>query len=278
MSKFRCLFTILAMLALVGCQTGTTVPDPTQQYNPGPVTGDATAELQTTFNEHKNVYLNAKYEIYGTLTPAENTTITFGPEGKLVRPADTPIKGTLPVISLTNSNITINNATIQGPNPCFWQYNGWTYAQYDPQREWNHAISITKGSNYQINRVNIRDVWGDGIYIAGGVAHVTVNNFDISCTGRTAVSNVGSDQVTLENGSTSGAFWWSFNIEPTGNSTVSNYLVRNVSIGFSRAENIFVGGPYFSCRVQNVRFQNIVLGGLKEVSVAACVKDQVTVN
>lgn len=241
-----------------------------------PVTADATATIQTNLNTNKYFYVDKNYIVDGTITPPANSKITFGPNGKFTRTA-AGSGGNKPILVLKNSNITLENPNIVGPNPCYWKYfdTQYTYSQYDPKLESNHAISITGGSGYVINNPKIRAVWGDAIYLASNSKNITINNLDAACLGRSVISNVGSENVTVNGGKSYGAFWWTFNMEPWGDYVVRNYKVNNFQVGWSRYHAVFAGGPNFNCQVFDADFTNLVLtdpktGANGDFSVAAC--------
>jgi hypothetical protein len=189
--------------------------------------------------------------------------------------------GTLPVILLETGNVVLRNPKITGPNPCYWTYfdTGYKYAQYDPKREWNHAISIMGGSTYLIDNPVISNVWGDAINIDRGPSNITINNLKADCVGRSIISNTGSTNVVVNGGRSSGAFWWTFNIEPFGTRVVRDYTVKNFQVGFSRGQAIFSGGPDFNCQVYNVQFSGLTyLTPYREVSIAPCVSSQISIK
>jgi hypothetical protein len=236
---------------------------------------DDTAALQNTLNVSKYLYVNREYRVDGILTPPAGSKITFGPNGRFTRTA-AGNGGGKSVLLLKNSNITVENPYIVGPNPCYWKYfdTNYTYSQYNPQLENNHAISISGGSGYVITNPKIRNVWGDAIYLAGNSKNITINNLDAACLGRSVISNVGSENVTVNGGKSYGAFWWTFNMEPWGDYVVRNYKVNNFQVGWSRYHAVFAGGPNFNCQVFDVDFTNLVVtdprGGTNDFSIAAC--------
>lgn len=235
---------------------------------------DDTAALQNTLNASKYLYVNTEYRVDGTLTPPTGSKITFGPNGRFIR-TQAGTAGGKKILVLKNSNITLENPYIIGPNPCYWTYfdTGFMYSQYNPQLENNHAISIEGGSGYTITNPRIRAVWGDGIYLAGNSKNITVSNLDVACVGRSIVSNVGSENVTINGGRSYGAFWWTFNIEPWGSLVVRNYKVNNFTAGWSRYHVVFSGGPDFNCQVYGVEFIDLTIPNLKgnsEFNVASC--------
>lgn len=278
------ILSIISSLFLIACQpvtppTTTTVVSTTTTT----IMGDSTSFIQNQLNTTGRFDVNQTYVVNNTLRPPAGSTLNFGPNGKFIRNGSAPIlNGTNPVISLETGNVTINNLRIQGDNPCYWTYfdTGYRYSQYDTKREWHHAIRIVSGSNYNINNPVIKDVWGDGIDILGSgpVSNVTIRNADISCVGRSIISNTGSTNVRVLGGKSTGAFWWTFNIEPFGSREVKDYHIENWTVGFSRLSWLFSGGPDFNCKVTNVTVQNITLLVDRGIDVRSCVANQIVVK
>lgn len=269
---------IVIGLLLLACQPippgqGTTTTIPTNS--------DATDAIQESLDQNNYFYVDRNYTVDGTIVPPRGSTIEFSPAGQFTRTASAPLIGTLPVILLDQSDVILKSPRIIGPNPCYWEYfnTGYKYSQYDPKREWNHAISIMGGENYLIESPNIYAVWGDAINIDRGPSNITINDLKASCVGRSIISNTGSANVTVNRGEVFGAFWWTFNMESFGTRIVRNYKVNNVEIGFSRGESIFAGGPYFNCQVYDVTFSGLLYTtSYSGVNVRDCVKDQIVIK
>lgn len=280
----RILLVIVAMLALtLSCQplppTGTTSTTTTQTTTTVVIpSGDATAAIQSSLNANKYFYVDKNYTVNGTINPPNGSQIVFGPNGQFTRTAAAPVVGTLPVILLDKGNVTLKSPRIVGPNPCYWTYfdTGYKYSQYDPKREWNHAISIMGGSTYLIDNPNITSVWGDAINIDRNSQNITINNLKANCVGRSIVSNTGSTNTTINGGEAYGAFYWTFNIEPFGDRVVRNYKVNNFKVGFSRGQVIFSDGPDFNCQVYDVDFTNLTYTtAYQEKAINSCVASQI---
>lgn len=243
-----------------------------------PPSGDATEYIQSQLDENNYFLVDRNYIVDGTIKPPFGSTIEFNPKGQFTRTSSAPLIGTLPVILLENSNIQLKNPRITGPNPCYWEYfnTGYKYSQYDPKREWNHAISIMGGENYLIDNPVLYAVWGDAINIDRGPTNITINNLNASCVGRSIISNTGSTGVRVNGGNVYGAFWWTFNIEPFSSRVVRDYVVRDVEVGFSRGQVVFAGGPYFNCQIYDVQFIGLIYStSYSNTSIQDCVKDQI---
>jgi hypothetical protein len=263
-----------AILLIVSCQ-----PSPTDARRPKPTTtsstttsttttsittttivgSDSTAALQADLNDG-SLFVDRQYIVNGMLKPPANSIITFGTNGSFVRTI-IPTANTTPFIMMEQSGVTIRNARITGTNPCYWTntitYNpasiGEKYSQWAAASEEQAAFYVkNKAGNIIIENAIVRDVWGDAVTLLDAGSNITITNLDARCLGRSGISNVNSDRVTVTGGKVSGAFWWALNIEPFNTRVVSNYRVSGMEIGYSRNYWLFVGGPYFNCQVFNV--------------------------
>jgi len=270
---------VTAVAAVTACQPVAPLPVAPAPVVP-PVTGDATAAIQRVLDDHGAVTIDRELRVDGTIRPPARSTLTFTANGLLRRTAAAPVRTTLPVIEVSADGVTLNSPRIDGPNPCHWNFfgSGDLYSRYDPGREDNNGISVTRGNGTRILSPRITNTWGDAIYIGGGhPTNVTITNLYARCLGRSAVSNTGSTGVTIDGADVGGAFWWSFNIEPFNTRFVHDYTVRSATIGFSRDAAIFAGGPHFSCDVQRVRFDRYRFTTQRTtISVAPCVAAEFT--
>ncbi len=245
---------------------------------------DETAALQADLNDG-SLSVNRRYVVNGMLKPPANSTITFGTNGSFVRTI-VPVANTTPFIMMEQSGVTIRNARITGTNPCYWTntltYNpasvGQKYSQWAAASEEQAAFYVkNKAGNIVIENAVVRDVWGDGVTLLDAGSNITITNMDARCLGRSGISNVSSDRVTVTGGKVSGAFWWALNVEPFSARVVSNYRVSGMEIGYSRDSWLFVGGPYFNCSVTNVdvRGNTLLSTSTRPARVASCVSGQV---
>lgn len=271
-------FTLIALLVTL---TGCLASDPSVTSLPRPYTptqATDTASLQSELNTTGSLYINKTITSNGTLKPPAGATITFSDAGKLFRD-DT---STGAAIDVSQPNVTINHLRVQSTNVCYWTntlpYNpasvGEMYAQYNPRREEQAALYTRDGAdNFTINGLEANDVWGDGITFFGG-NHISARNVNVRCAGRSGISNVKSTNVEVVGGNISGAFWWGLNIEPFGDNTVSNYRVHGITLGYTRYQWLFAGGPNFNCKVYNVDATGNTLlpTSNRPESIASCVQ------
>lgn len=281
----KLLLALFVMVLLLGCQPTPPAPVTTTTTSSIPTNVDATAQLQADLNDG-SLYVNQQYIVNGTLKPSANATITFGPTGSFIRTVK-PAARTTPFIMMEQSGVTIRNARITGTNPCYWTnslpYNpasvGQMYSQYDSAAEEQAAFYVqNKAGNILIENAVVRNTWGDGVTLLDAGSNIQIKNLDAKCLGRSGISNVGSDRVTVTGGKISGAFWWALNVEPFSTRAVSNYRVSGMEIGFTRNYWLFVGGPYFNCQVTNVNAtgNTLLATSTRPPSIASCAVSQVS--
>jgi hypothetical protein len=246
-----------------------------------PVGASQTAALQAQLNTG-TLNINSTVISDGSLFPPAGATITFGPNGKLVRSS----ASTGSAIDIGQPGVTLNNVRIQGPDPCYWVIPdnwGWPaqigqkYSQYDPTRESQHGIAV-RASQTTVNGAQIESVWGDALYLDKG-SNIQIRDLVGRCMGRSGISNVGSTDVTVIRGSLSGAYWWIFNIEPWSTRVVNNYTVSGIQVGYSRVQRFYAGGPDFNCLVSNVDIsQNTILPeATQDTYISPCVQSGVKI-
>ena len=194
--------------------------------------------------------------------PPAGSVIDFGPNGKFKRTSAVDGTRILPIVKLSEGNITLNNPVIEGPNTGRYSrtINGITYlfahegtgiGGVDPNMEENPGIEFNGGSNYEINNPWIESVWGDGFTVNGQASNIVINNPQVHYVGRSIISNLDSNNVTINGGYGTGAFWWGINMETIGSRSVNGFDVNNLEIYYTRFQPIFADGTYFNCMVYN---------------------------
>lgn len=275
----RILPVIAALALLAACEPTATPPNPATTTTPPPTTATNTAGLQADLDDGV-LYVDRQITSDGTLRPPAGATITFGPNGRLVRTA----ASTGAAVDVATTGVTIRDLRVTGPNPCYWTneqtFNpasiGERYAQYDPRREEQAALYVRTGAAHlTVDGLDARDVWGDGITIFGG-SDLTFRDVNVRCPGRSGISNVDSARTTVTGGSISGAFWWALNIEPFGTRSVADYTVTGLNVGYSRDKWLYVNGPDFNCAVQGINITAALLpAATRPANVAGCAAAQV---
>lgn len=277
------------VLALSCAPTNIPIPVPTTASTTSTTTIPAggtpvgsASELQSVVSSGGHALVNGTIVSYSTITPAQGSTISFSGSGKLMRPES----ATGPAIDIAASDVTLNNARIEGTDECVWTntlaYNpdsiGEKYAAYDPPREHDHGIEISPGGDrVKINNPTISKVWGDAIYFNGG-KNAQITNPQIRCAGRGGIVAVNVDGLTVNGGNVSGTFWWAINLEPYGGYSINNVAMRNLVVGFSRWQWLQAGnGEGANCQITSVDLSQVVRlpQSTRPSTVQWCVRTQV---
>lgn len=259
------LLLVFSTTALIACVALPSEPPTTTTTIALPATSATnTQELQSELDSTGRLYINSAITSNGTLRPPSGSIIQFGPSGLLVRDLTSTGSG----IDVSLPNVTIYNLRVKGSDPCYWTNTsspnpyaiGEMYSQYDSKREEQAALYVHPGADgLKVYGLFANDVWGDGLTIVGG-SNLRFNNVNVRCAGRTGISNVNSSNVVVDGGSVSGTLLWGLNIEPTGSTrSVSDYSVKNFSIGYTTNQWLYVGGPGFNCNVFRVDLRGVTL-------------------
>ena len=223
-------------------------------------------------NPTVTIHGHLKIDQVAELKGLSDRHIIFAADGALIRSVR-PLITTFQVLSLVNdSRIVIDDLRVVGPNievcdfdqfipangplnPAHYDHIG---VGYNAKAEEEHGLEIYGGTDITVNRAAIYGMSGDGVALtfdrATGMnaTNVTLNDVTTECTGRAAISNTGSDHVTVNRGSFGRAGIWIYNTEAFTVHSVSNYTINDPTIGFSNAEWLFSAGPNYSCKVTHV--------------------------
>lgn len=128
----------------------------------------------------------------------------------------------------------VENVTISGGTICGERYG------HVGDGEWGHVLGIWSSKNIFISNINVKDAFGDGIYIAddpergGFTKNVNICNVVSDNNRRAALSVVGADGVIVDNcrfSRTNGAApQTGIIIEPDPGQSVNNVFVRNSQV------------------------------------------------
>lgn len=227
------------------------------------------------------------------ISGVSDRTITFSSRGSLRRTVR-PERVTWQVLVLSDvRSVTITDLEIVGPNievcgylwtPPPGQGNPqWIQAGYYAAYESQHGIEIRGGSDISLVRPSVYGMSGDGLYLTpsavGNPNRVLVVDLVTECTGRSSISNVGSDNVTITRPKLNNSGLWILNIEPFNTYAVSNYRVEDPQIGFSNFTWLFSAGPDFSCRVTNVVVWRPVFGDISPfpIVIKPCIAGKISI-
>lgn len=201
---------------------------------------DQTDVLQQYFNKYRKikmpnfpVLVNHK----GLRVPS-NTTIYFDEKSEIQMKGNN--KERYCVLCITN----VNNVTLYNPN-----IKGDRKSHTGNKGEWGMGIDIKSAVNVRVYNANVRDCWGDGIYI-GFNKHVLSSNIKIvggvaDYNRRNGLSIVSGRDIVVENFSATNTYgakpMAGIDIEPNGNSVeVSNIALRNIYTANNYNEGILL--------------------------------------
>lgn len=125
------------------------------------------------------------------------------------------------VLQISGSDVTIVGGTIAGERA---QHSGST-------GEWGMGINVDGASGTVIDSVTIKDMWGDGIYLANQASNTTICSVVADNNRRQGMSIVGADGVVVKSSTfknTNGTEPKSgIDIEPNSGTSVSNVDIEN---------------------------------------------------
>ena len=183
------------------------------------------------------------------------------------------------VVVLSNvENVTVAGGTIRGER----------YDHVGSEGEWGHVLGIWSSRNIFISNVNIKDAFGDGIYIAdnpdtgGFTKNVNMCNVVSDNNRRAALSVVGADGVIVDKcrfSRTNGtAPQTGIIIEPDPGQSVSNVTVRNSQVINNLGYGIYVDaleGWVGSNAIENC---SIVNNGTDGINIVQAIKTRIIRN
>jgi hypothetical protein len=156
----------------------------------------------------------ATYRVSGTWLVQSRANLTINGNGAVVQRLS---ENSSTILQLQlGTGITVRNLVIDGSSTQsgVWRYN----------LEGGHGIRFGGATGVLLDGVTIRNVTGDGLYIAGGCGtpicpadNVTVRNSLIDGTGRNGVSITdGGNNVLIQNNTFRDIGYYTFDIEPNG--------------------------------------------------------------
>lgn len=198
----------------------------------------------------------ARYRIDGTLEWSERHNLALEGNGATLF-AGTPGAPTRAEVRLIDdANWTIRDLTIVGANP--------SPGQFDPRYQWQHGIDLRGVDGALIENVNVRDVFGDDIYVGLSTNPDARWSRDISIlhstglgSGRMAVAITAARNVLVRGGFWSSPGLSTFDVEPNGPSGGATAIVfEDATIGAGQrgsALSVAGSGPVSNIVLQNNR-------------------------
>ena len=165
----------------------------------------------------------------GTVQPPARTTLQ---NGRLERTADSRNKS-FRHVRVTAPDVTLSGIVIVGDAEIGRRgetlnefFGGQPYMIYNPWREGQHGISLEGAVRTTLRAVNIRNVWGDGIYMAGDVRDLDAQGVIIYASGRGGLVATDAERVNVDNIHIDRVGLWLINLEPHGaGRTVRDFVV-----------------------------------------------------
>lgn len=174
------------------------------------------------------------------------------------------------------------NVTITGMG-CIY---GDKHTHKGKEGEWGHGICILGSENITIQDINVRDCWGDCIYVGNSSKNVIIKNSKLDHGRRQGISVTSADRVIIEDCVISNVSGTepqaAIDIEPNHNENIDNIMIRNVQcrncyggIEAWRPEDARIGSLSIEgCSVINSHKRwSIIVRYAEEASVENCIVD-----
>ena len=194
------------------------------------------------------------------------------------------LNGTVRLLPNSFSNYNIidvigNNVRIFGTGTII----GDKHAHTGTTGEWGMGINIKKATNVSISGLNIKDCWGDCIYIGNDSEKVLVDKCTLDHGRRQGISVTSGNQITLKNLKITNVFGtnpqYGIDIEPNKNGVVDNVRMKNIIIDnckggilvWGKAEGAKVGNIIIEdCKISNILLVPINIKKCISVKVIKC--------
>ena len=209
------------------------------------------------------------------LRVTSNTSIVLNGIIKL-RPNDYPSSY---IVRITGDNIAISgHGTIVGDK----------IGHTGKEGEWGMGIFIWSGNNVSIKDLNVKDCWGDCIYVGGGSSDIVIENCHLDNGRRQGISITSTKNIIIKDCEISNvggtAPGYGIDIEPNSGNSVGNVIIKNIkcinckggvlAYGFeknARIGDVTIEDSYFiGCSKEPVRFY-----GCSNVSLSDCTIESV---
>lgn len=126
--------------------------------------------------------------------------------------------------------------------------------------EWGHGIYVVSSENVTIKDINVKDCWGDCIYVGLSSKDVVIDNCKLDNGRRQGISVTYADGVTIKNCVITNVYGtapqYGIDLEPNRNCVVDNILIENVTIS-----NCY--GGIMSYRPEDASIGSITIKGCK---------------
>ena len=144
-----------------------------------------------------------------------------------------------------NNDVTIRDVHLDG------NYRG-TIGQ-------SHLIHLLSATNVLIDRVSFSRSIGDGVYIKGDAANITISNCVFDSIGRQSVAVVSGRNVTITNNRFYRTAYYHIDIEPNGNQTCENIVATDNTMTATSWMGAVVHDGSSNNHINNVVFARNIL-------------------
>lgn len=212
----RVLILLLALGAIfvpsASATTTVTVPDSIPHAYERDVTTDLESFFGTVPNDAIiNFPTNGRYRVDDTIDLANRYSLDFEGHGSIFRAFTEGNSQRAHWRLISGGSYIFHNLTVVGSKP--------TNVGYTPASQWQHGFDLRSVGGATLNQVDIRDVYGDAVYVGrdaalGWSANVLVENGQLKRIGRNAISVVAGYGVTGTNLAISSVGYDVFDVEP----------------------------------------------------------------
>ena len=159
--------------------------------------------------------------------------------------------------------VTIRDLTIDGPNPD---------GAFVPEFEGQAGVFVARSDFVMLDRIVVREVYGDGVYVTGTSDGVVVVNSDFELIGRQGIAIVQGTNIQITANSFEQVARSVVDLEPTRNAEVRNVEIRDNTIG--DYENFALAAAGGGPNVADVVFADNSITGGRGLSVFAGIPRQ----
>lgn len=163
----------------------------------------------------------------GLVIEGNGATIVAPDDGASSEPTQRSLAGKWPRnrrhIAISGSTgITVRDLVIDGPD---------TEGTYDPALEGQAGFVIGGSTDVTLERVAVREVWGDGVYVGGGSAAVRIVDSTFDTIGRQGVAIVNGSDIVVERNRFDRVARSVFDVEPVRRWKVEQVTLRDNAVG-----------------------------------------------
>lgn len=180
-----------------------------------------------------------------------------------------------------NTNLTLNGTIIMKPN----QYSNYDVLFINGKNitlsgngvicgdkeyhlgqsgEWGMGIEIGQAKNVTIDGINVKDCWGDCIYIGDKSKNILIRNCNLTNGRRQGVSITSADRVRISNCVISNVAGtdpqFAIDVEPNKGQTVANISIKNVK-SINCVGGFLVTGIAPNSKIRNISFSECEVKG-----------------